>query len=75
MERFFGALMVAVIWFIIGFSIGQKPSSKITPCICIDKVENMFNYRTYQYHNNELNYKQYKDSLYSDLQKYYILGK
>ena len=75
MERFFGALMVAVIWFIIGFSIGQKPSSNITPCICIDEFKARFDERSYQYHTGELNYKQYKDSLYTDLQKYYILGK
>lgn len=65
---------------VLGIIIGKLTSNNIevldpTPCICIDEFKATFDERSCQYHNNELNCKQYKDSLYSDLQKYYILNR
>lgn len=83
-------VVIDIIWsilmFVIGVFLGLNISAykydkrmdvievKSTYCEA-NEIKAFYDNRTYEFHKGELNAKQYRDSLYSDLQKHMIFNK
>lgn len=75
-------VLIFGIGFMLGFNIAIDNYDKRMDVIEVkstyceaNEIKAFYDNRTYEFHKGELNAKQYRDSLYSDLQKHMIFNK